>query len=271
MRLLTYNIREGGTGRVEQLAEVITAARPDVVALQEARDPAIVAQLAELAGFTSFGSRAAHSTGFLSRVPVIGFEWRQPPRTRHALLEVILGDGLPRIFVVHLRAWFSRWNEQQRVRELRGLLAGIREQLEREQHAFAWHVFAGDFNALAPDERFDPSPMPAWIRGMVWLSGREFPRATIEMMRGEGYVDAWRRLHPDAEQDAGFTFPVWHPHVRLDYVFTPAAFASRLTTCEVRHTPETVRTASDHFPLLVEIAEQSTPACSGAGGKRLRH
>jgi len=255
VRLLTYNIRDGGIGRAEQLAEVISAARPDVVALQEARDPVVVRRIAALAGFPFSGSRPSHSTGFLSHVPVIDHGWRHPPRTRHALLEVLLGDGMPRLFVLHLRAWFSRWSEQRRARELRGLLDGIREQLVREQHAFAFHLLAGDFNALAPGEHFDPSPMPAWIRGMIWLSGREIGRHTIEMMRADGYVDAWRTVHADSAQEPGFTFPVWKPHVRLDYVFTPASYASRVTACEVRRTPDVVRTASDHFPLVVELSD----------------
>jgi exodeoxyribonuclease-3 len=254
LRLLTYNIREGGVGRAEQIAEVIEAANPDVVALQEARDPKVVARIAELAGFPYSGSRHSHSTGFLSKVPVLQYGWRHPPRTRHALLEVSLADGLPRVFVLHLRAWFSNWTEQRRARELRGLLDGIRDQLVREENAFAFHVLAGDFNALAPSEPLDSSPMPAWIRGMIWLSGRDIARSTIEMMRSDGYVDAWRTVHADWEKEPGYTFPVWSPHVRLDYVFTPAQYASRLIHCEVRRMPEQVRTASDHFPLLVEIA-----------------
>jgi exodeoxyribonuclease-3 len=209
-----------------------------------------------LAGFSHYGSRPSHSTGFLSHVPVEGHAWRQPPRTRHALLEVRLADGYPRVFVLHLRAWFSSWSEQRRARELRGLLDGIRDQLIREENAFAFHVIAGDFNALAPGERFDPSPMPAWIRGMVWLSGRDIARSTIEMIRAEGYADAWRTVHPDAVAQPGYTFPVWRPHVRLDYVFTPVAYAERLRSCEVRRNPESVRRASDHFPLLVEITER---------------
>lgn len=255
MRLLTYNIREGGVGRAEAIAEVIRAASPDVVALQEASYPAVVHRIAELAGFPYCGSRRSHSTGFLSQVPVLDYGWRHPPRTRHALLEVSLADGLPRLFVLHLRAWFSNWSEQRRARELRGLLDGIREQLIREDNAFAFHLLAGDFNALAPGERLDSSPMPAWIRGMIWLSGRDVARSTIEMMRADGYVDAWRTVHEHLENEPGYTFPVWNPHVRLDYVFTPAAYAARLTGCEVRKTPDEVRTASDHMPLLVEISD----------------
>ncbi len=241
-------------GRAEAIAEVIRAANADVVALQEARDPAVVERIAKLAGYPHSGSQRAHSTGFLSRVPVVTYAWRHPPRTRHALLEVSFAEGFPRLFVLHLRAWFSKWSERQRARELRGLLDGIQEQLIKEDRAFAFHVLAGDFNALAPGEVLDPSHMPRWIRGMIWISGRDIARSTIEMMQADGYVDAWRTLHMEA-QNAGSTFPVWDPHVRLDYVFTPVEFASRFVSCEVRRTPEIVMTASDHFPLLVEISD----------------
>ena len=255
MRLLTYNIREGGVGRAEQIATVIKSANPDVVALQEATHPDVVEHIAKLAGFRFFGSRRSHSTGFLSNIEVVNYGWRHPPRTRHAILEVALADGYPRLFVVHLRAWFSNWTERRRATELRGLLDGIQDQLIKENRAFAFHVLAGDFNALAPGEAFDSSPMPRWIRGMIWLSGRDIARSTIEMMRSDGYIDAWRALFADHETEPGYTFPVWNPHVRLDYVFTPAEFGARFTACEVRRTPE-ARIASDHFPLLVEIAVQ---------------
>jgi endonuclease/exonuclease/phosphatase family metal-dependent hydrolase len=254
LRLLTYNILNGGVGRAEEIAAVIKAATPDVVALQEAIDPVVVERIAKLAGFRFHGAQRSHSTGFLSNVPGLDYGWRHPPRTRHALLEVSLADGFPRLFVLHLRAWFSKWTERQRARELRGLLDGIQEQLIREQHAFAFHVLAGDFNALAPGEVLDASHMPRWIRAMIWLSGRDIARSTIEMMQSDGYVDAWRTLHADRETESGYTFPVWDPHLRLDYVFTPVKYAARFTGCEVRRIPDQLRTASDHFPLLVEIS-----------------
>jgi exodeoxyribonuclease-3 len=255
LRLLTYNIREGGAGRAAEIAKVIEAAEPDVVALQEAREPAVVEQIAKLAGFRYWGSQRMHSTGFLSKVGVKNHAWRYLPRTRHAVLEVSLDSAVVRLFVVHLRAWFSNWTERHRARELRGLLDGIKDQLARENRSFAFHILAGDFNALAPEEKFDTSPMPRWIRGMVFLSGRDIARTTIGMMGSEGYADAWRTLYKDHVNDPGYTFPVWSPHVRLDYVFTPSEFASRFSSCEVRTKPDEVLKASDHFPLLVEITE----------------
>lgn len=254
VRLLTYNIREGGTGRVKEIAEVIRAADPDFVALQEAGDPDVVARVATLVGFDAWGSRAGYSTGFLTRLRVSSHEWHHPPRTRHAILDVQLGDDMPRIFVIHLRAWFSNWSERHRTRELRGLLDGIQDDLGKDGDPYSPHLIAGDFNALAPDEMFSTSTMPAWIRGMMWLSGQDIARTTVQLMRDRGYVDAWRAMHPDLHEQPGYTFPVWNPHVRLDYVFAPVKSAARVHACEVVRSPEVALRASDHFPLLVDFA-----------------
>src|SRR5215208_7322197 len=46
MRVLSYNILDGGTGRADKLAGVIESQRPDVVCLVEAEDESVVADLA---------------------------------------------------------------------------------------------------------------------------------------------------------------------------------------------------------------------------------
>ena len=245
LRLLSYNIRYGGTGREAALAAVIRAAAPDVVALQEATDPGVVARLADATGLPHRGSRPGHSTGFLSRVPVAHHAWHHPRGSRHAFLEVVLADVELRLFVLHLSAWFSKWSERRRAREIRALLDGIR------QHQHGFHVIAGDFNALAPGERLHVGRMPRWIRTLVWLSGRDIARDTIQVMLDEHYVDTWRRLRPT---DEGYTFPTWDPHVRLDYFFTPERDVARVRSCAVVRAPAEVEGASDHFPLLVEVA-----------------
>jgi endonuclease/exonuclease/phosphatase family metal-dependent hydrolase len=243
-RLLSYNIRYGGTGRETALSAVIAAARPDVVVLQEATDPRVVARLAAAGEFVAWGSRPGYSTGFLSRIPVAHHAWHHPRASRHAFLEIALEGTDVRVFGLHLSAWFSKWSERRRAREIRALLDGIREH----QHGF--HLIAGDFNALAPGELLEAARMPRWIRAMVWLSGRDIERDTIQVMLDEGYVDAWRTLHPG---DPGYTFPTWDPHVRLDYVFTHKRYAERLLRCEVVREPAVVREASDHLPLVVEV------------------
>lgn len=246
LRLLSYNIRYGGTGREPELATTICAADPDVVVLQEATEPSVVQRLATLCDYKYWGSRTGSSTGFLSRIAVDHHAWHHPRGARHPFLEIALAGRETRIFGLHLSAWFSRWSERRRAREIRALLDGIREH----QHGF--HLIAGDFNALAPGEVLHSGRMPRWIRAMIWISGRDIARETIQVMLDESYIDSWRRLNPG---EPGYTFPTWDPHVRLDYVFTPERYAQRIATCEVVRVPDDVRRASDHFPLLVEVSE----------------
>jgi endonuclease/exonuclease/phosphatase family metal-dependent hydrolase len=245
LRLVSYNIKFGGRGRVQALSDVIRGANPDVVLLQEATDPGIIAELSRATGMTHWGSRPDYSMGFLTRIPVTHHAWHHPRNARHAFLELVLEGVECRIFGLHLVAWFSKWTERKRARELRALLDGIRE------HQYGFHLIAGDFNALAPGELLEVRRMPRWIRAMIWLSGRDIARDTIQLMLDEGYVDAWRVLHP---KENGFTFPTWDPHLRLDYVFVPERYTSRVAVCEVLFTPEPlVREASDHAPVLLEV------------------
>ena len=98
--------------------------------------------------------------------------------------------------------------------------------------------------------------LPTRLRALVWLSGGRIRWRTIQVILNAGYVDAFRKLHPD---DRGLSFPVWDPHVRLDYVFAPAGHAGRVLRCEVVQHASAAR-ASDHFPLLSEIATAAAPA-----------
>ncbi len=111
-------------------------------------------------------------------------------------------------------------------------------------------MLVGDFNTLAPGEVLEVKRLPAWIRALIWISGRQLQRKTIQLMLDEGSVDGFRSLH----KETGYTFPTWNPHVRLDYAFVPKAFGTRLLKCEVVvERAELIRTASDHCPLLVEL------------------
>jgi exodeoxyribonuclease III len=246
LRLLSYNIRFGGHGREHALAETIVAAAPDLVVFQEAIDPAVIERLSEATKFPFWAARRNHSIGFLSREKVEYHEWHYPAGARHSFLEIVPAGSNARIFGLHLSARFSRWDERRRAREIRSLLDGIK----RHQNGF--HALVGDFNTLAPGEVLEMDKMPAWIRALIWISGRKLQRETIQLMLDAGYGDGFRMLHAD---DKGYTFPTWDPHVRLDYVFVPKTFADRLGKCEVITEPnERIRAASDHCPLLVELA-----------------
>jgi endonuclease/exonuclease/phosphatase family metal-dependent hydrolase len=245
LRVMSYNIRYGGVGHETQLIETIEAANADVVLLQEAIRPDVVARLAQGAKYPVFGSRPGQSTAFMSRVGVAIHAWHKPLGARHAFLELAIDGADVRLFALHLSAWFSNWTERRRVFEIRSLLRGIR------QHQHGFHVIVGDFNALAPGERLQLGRMPGWIRAMVWLSGNDVARTTIQTMLDARYADIWRRFNP---ADPGYTFPTWDPHVRLDYAFTPERDAGRIASFGIMHEPGVARLASDHFPIVLTLA-----------------
>jgi exodeoxyribonuclease-3 len=244
LRLLSYNIRFGGQNRGRKIAEVVAAVAPDIVVFQEAYTPAVIEQIAADSGMTVVGARRAHSIAFASKIEIADYCWHYPRGSTHSFLEIVLADNHSRIFGLHLKPRFSKWSEAKRAREIRSLLEGIK------QHQEGFHALVGDFNTLAPGERFNLPKMPLWIRALIWISGRDIKREAVQTLLDAGYIDAFRHLYPN---DIGHTFPVWDTHVRLDYVFLPSRYSDKLKSIEIIKKPEIVKTASDHFPLLAEI------------------
>ena len=246
-RILSYNIRLGGKGREPALAAVIRSCDPDVVVLQEATDPTVVACLAGDSSMEQWESRRGESLAFLSRRRVQSFGWPKPRIARPAFLEIPLAGPEARSVGVHLAAVHAAWTETRRVVELRALLKGIL------QHQHGLHVLTGDFNTLAPGELLDFRKLPRRLRALVWMSGGTVRWRTIQIILDTGYVDAYRATHPDVP---GFSFPTWDPHARLDYLFLPKRDLAKLVSCELV-TVEGTREASDHLPLLslIEIPD----------------
>lgn len=244
LKLLSYNIRFGGLKRESHLAEVIKAVAPDLVVFQEATAPSVIEHLAEATGLKFWAARPAHSIGYISRIEIAHHEWHHPAGAKHSFLEIVPAGSEFRIFGLHLSAMFSKWSERRRAREIRALLSSI------EKHQKGFHLLVGDFNALAPGELLDTRRMPAWIRALIWVSGREIQRETIQVMLDAEYADGYRFLYP---ADKGYTFPIWDPHLRLDYVFVPLRYTDYLKDCQVINGLPAVKSASDHFPLLAYI------------------
>lgn len=244
MKVLSYNIRYGGVGREHHLARVITHVAPDVVLLQEATRPEVVATLARSCAFDHHGAIRGHSLAYLSRHKLSHHAWHKTRLASRRYLEIVVDSPEVRLFGVHLSAVHSNVTEQRRVWELRSLLNGI------SRHAHGFHAILGDFNTLAPGQELEINRLPPRLRAIVWLTGRKIRWMAVRMMLDAGYVDAYRSLH----DDVGSTFPAWDPHIRLDYAFLREPQMSRVRRCEVVLEAPHLRDASDHLPLLLELA-----------------
>ncbi|HEY7188093.1 MAG TPA: endonuclease/exonuclease/phosphatase family protein [Vicinamibacterales bacterium] len=243
LRLLTYNIRVGGVNRVAPLARVISACGPDIVLFQEATRPDVIAQLAAQTGMGEWRAYRRQSLAFMSRVPVANARWIKPRLSHHAFIEVVPAGERIRLYGLHLSAVHAAWTERRRRYELKALLRSV----ARHQHGF--HALAGDFNTLAPGAVLDVRRLPLRLRPFVWMSGGRIKWRTIQTVLDADYVDAFRLKHPD---EPGLTMPAAAPHVRLDYVFVPAAFKDRIVSCDIVRQPDT-SIASDHLPVLAEL------------------
>jgi exodeoxyribonuclease-3 len=243
LRVLSYNIRLGGSGREQAIASVINFSEPDLVILEEATRPDVVRRLASGCGMKHWGAVHGDSLAFLSRIDLAHHAWHEVRFARRRYLEIVLPGSAPRIFGVHLSAIHSNVTERRRMYELRSVLAGI------AVHQHGMHVVTGDFNTLAPGEQLDLRKLPLRLRLITWITGRKIRWRTIQAMLDAGYSDGYRLF----ETGHGYTFPTWDPHVRLDYAFIPTPFKDRMTRCTVICDAPSLKEASDHFPLLFEM------------------
>ena len=92
--------------------------------------------------------------------------------------------------------------------------------------------------------------MPFWLRLLLRFDGG-IRTDVLRRLLDAGWVDAYRHLHP---RDAGFTLPPGAPSIRLDYLLVPEALVGRVARCEPASTLPLVDRASDHLPLVVELA-----------------
>jgi endonuclease/exonuclease/phosphatase family metal-dependent hydrolase len=253
MRIVSYNILEGGTGRADPIAEVILAQRSDIVCLVETQDPAVVERIASRLDMDFFrAGDERQSATILSR-------WTIRETIDHAarfdeisksLLEATIVEPGGREWVmgvVHLHAGAYEDDERKREREL----AVILEQFGRHRRASRPHLLAGDFNSNAPYQRIDPAKCKPSTRKAWEANGGQIPRRVVQRLLDAGYTDTLRA----ADEQSGATdvsFTTLHPGERVDYVFA-FGFDQRAVSSAWIENDRLAKYASDHFPVGAEM------------------
>jgi exodeoxyribonuclease III len=244
LRLVTYNIWEGGGSRLPLIEQVLRQLRPDVVALQEANEHAAVQSLAtRLEMELVYGeANCEASIAWLSRLPVAHSENHRLPQLSKTLLElqVTAGGRDLRLFATHLadrRQDAGQYPRLQEMQSILGVLSG------------PFSILVGDLNAVAPG---DPVEDPPGGEPRIGDARPDAPRQVIGSLLEAGYVDCLRARHP---KQASFTYDASRQlFLRLDYVFVLPVMAARLIDCRVVQTELTLR-ASDHVPVLATFSE----------------
>lgn len=243
MKVLSYNIQEGGRGRLRSIAELIRAQRPDVVALLEANSRSGAWVLARhLKMELAYGNaNGKFHVAWLSRLPIMHTKNHRLPILAKTLLEIqVQWEGEPlRLFATHLAGGADKVHPAE---EAPAVLAAL------QPFANEPHLLVGDLNALSPCDPIGVSPLSEEIM----RSGIDTdPRQAIRLILAAGYVDCFRALHP-VEQEPGYTFPADSPWLRLDYIFASPELAAGLQASGFIASSAAAR-ASDHFPVWAEF------------------
>jgi exonuclease III len=250
LRVLTYNILDGGERREKYLLEVLQDIQPNIAILQEVYHEGFVQELAEALKMESFfasGNRKRR-VALLSRLPVISCQSYHPfpPIWRNVIeaeIEYQPNKRL-RLFGIHPMANLSVICELWRWWEARQIIGHVKPNTAEPC------LIAGDFNAIAPDDRVVTSQMPKWLKLTILTQGNRVYHFSVRKYLSAGLTDCFRVLHPG---DDGFTLPPPKPNSRLDYILVNEVLKSHLVDCRVVREPAAVLKASDHYPVVAEF------------------
>jgi exodeoxyribonuclease-3 len=247
MRVMTWNIKNGGHGRLDAIAEVIGRERPDILALQELRG--LDRSLAGRVGMTAYvaGSVFGQPVAVLVRPP-LSIEAARPVRWRlhhaAAVVRVTTGAGPLTVVSTHL----NPFSPYRRMREARWLAARFGSRRRPV-------LLAGDLNSLDPDTDHTSELArlgDRYRRRHLAADGTVDTRA-IAAFTGGHFTDLWAAV---GEGD-GATAPTSEgggpefSGMRLDYLMATRPVARLAVRARVVR-GGAAEYASDHYPVLAE-------------------
>jgi exodeoxyribonuclease-3 len=249
LRVMTYNILNGGENRETHILDVIQTAKPDVVILQEVYTEGFLENVSRPLGMKYYigAGNKKRRVALLSKLPVLSFKSHHPlfPTWRNFIDAVIEyeKDRIIHVIGVHPMANLGVVFEAWRFLEARCILNYVR-RFQNESF-----LIAGDFNAIAPGEKVNMENMPAWLKWTLYLQGDRVYHFSVAKFLAAGLIDCFRSLN----LENGFTLPPPNPNARLDYIFINTPMQPCLKKCWVVKEPESVNFASDHYPVMAEF------------------
>ncbi|MBF5032937.1 endonuclease/exonuclease/phosphatase family protein [Micromonospora sp. ANENR4] len=259
LRVMTWNIRTGGrdgggADRRDRIVSVVTAQRPDVLALQELRGmDATLDGLADRLGMAAYPARSCFGqpVAVLVRPPLRVLRAGRVRRPFHhaaARVQVATGAGPLTVLSTHLYPY-----------------SGGRRRMEADWLAAALRRTGGDLALLAGDmNTLEPAVdhtarlaglATAYRRRHLRRDGRTLDTRAVARLLDAGLVDLWPRSGGD--ESGGLTVPTRHGGVefagmRLDYLLATPALADRVRAVRVVRDGD-ADTASDHYPVLADV------------------
>jgi exodeoxyribonuclease-3 len=254
LRLMTWNIKNGGGDRLPEIIRVIRREQPDVLCLQELQHfqrygQRRLREVSESTGMTAHLARSvlAQPVAVLVRPPLrivhrTSVSWRLHHAAAVAVVETPAGP------LTAVSAHLNPFSPYRRYREARWLAA-------RYGGAGRMVLVAGDMNGLDPDGDHVATldaVHSLYRKRHTGPDGSPDTRA-VAAFRQAGFTDLWQAV---GEGD-GRTVPTGFAGrefgaMRLDYLLAGAPLAARAERSWVVR-DEVTGHASDHYPVRADI------------------
>lgn len=255
MKIATWNVNSMKV-RLPHVLEWLSAARPDVLCLQETKTEEGGFPFAELeaAGYRAIhnGQKTYNGVAILACMAMEDVRRDLPdfddPQKRLIAATV---NGI-RIICAYMPNGQAVGSEKYayKLKWLRALKDFLQSELERYPRL----ALLGDFN-IAPEDR-DVHDPAVW-QGQILCSEPE--RAAFEALLGLGLADAFRLF---AQPDKSFSW--WDYRMmafrrniglRIDHILLSPSLAEDCRACSIDKTPRRLERPSDHAPVVAEIIE----------------
>lgn len=263
MKIMTYNVYQGGGDRFPYIREAIANENPDILAIQEAcqwKESGRFQEVADLLQIPSdqcFVSQS-NSRSFSGRIYNIAFYSRfsikekeiyaNPESVWHSLPHIIL--NIPKTLHIII-GHFSPKSEDWRLNEI-NQINNLLTQYKSDSM-----MLLGDLNSLSPHDPYSDRLAADLKRHKISKFGNPPRFEVISALENAGWKDA---LICNRGSDLKLEITVTeasddrdHLDLRLDYVMVNETLISRIQNIKIINNEKT-RRASDHFPVIVELS-----------------
>lgn len=258
MKLMTYNILDGGDDRLELIAKIINDSAPDFVTINEANgfDANDNKKLVDLSHATNMpyfhlalSGEYDYHVAVLSKLPFKKVDELHP--LMRAGIAAVIDSEIGEIYITgtHL----TPYSEELRIPEV--------ELLISDQKDYKNSILMGDMNSLSKNDKYSNTIVQNFNEPQLkkFTKDGSLLFEIIEKIEASGYTDTAVELNVQSENTAPTlsNTDVTHAKTRLDYIFVSPSLRKYIASYSVIKN-ELTEKASDHYPVLVELKFQNS-------------
>lgn len=238
MKILTWNIKHGGSSRIDDILQTLVNHNPDLMVLTEFRvknEIQIRSHLKNAGWYFQLSSNPEKNTNgiFIAcKEPIELYEIEQDrmPNAQHRWLNILVPRLGLYVLGVHIPGSGDKWGKEN---FWKAVVQYAEDRIDTQS------IIIGDYNTgLKIDAEGTPFAF----------------RKYMEKLANIGWMDAWRIKHPLERDFTWFSDAV--NGFRLDYAFITPMLRNRLGVAVHSH-EERTKKYSDHSSLIIELLNEN--------------